>query len=161
MKTVPFAPHVARVQAWWLDRAPRERVLLAVLGVVATLALLIVLVVKPLQAARGQAMADIRTYETLSAGLAASGGRPAAGPVRSGPVAQILTTTAAGFGLTVQRVEPEGDRTRVVMDAVPYDAVLRWLADLESGGGLTLSEVRLDRGGAAGQVNVQLVVQGS
>ncbi|HEX8447162.1 MAG TPA: type II secretion system protein GspM [Sphingomonas sp.] len=159
---IPFEPHVARVRSWWTARSTRERALLAALGAVAVIALLLVLVVKPLQAARGQALADIRTYETLSAGLTAAGSsaRPAA-PGRSGPVAQILTTTAAGFGLTVQRVEPEGGQTRVVMDGVPYDAVMRWLADLETGGGVTIAEVRLDRADAAGQVNVQVVVQGS
>ncbi|GGE79755.1 MULTISPECIES: type II secretion system protein GspM [Sphingomonas] len=158
---IPFEPYVVRGRSWWMDRSPRERVMLAVLGGVAVIALMLVLVVKPLQAARGQALADIRTYETLSAGLVAAGPavRPA-GTARTGPVAQILTTTAAGFGLTVQRVEPEGGRTRVVMDGVPYDATIRWLADLETGGGVTLAELRLDRGTAPGTVNVQLVVQG-
>jgi general secretion pathway protein M len=160
--TPPFAAQAAQVRGWWQARAPREQVLLAVLGAVALVAALLVLVVKPLQAARAQALTDIRTYEALSAGLATVGpGVQPAAPTRSGPPAQILTTTAAGFGLTVQRVEPEGDRTRLVMDGVPYDAVMRWLADLETGGGLRLTEVRLDRGAAPGQVNVQLVVQGS
>ena len=156
---MPFASHVARARSWWNGLSSREQVLIGVLGAVAVIAALLMLVVKPLQAARAQALADIRTYETLSAGLNAGGAAPA-GPVRSGPVAQILTTTAAGFGLTVQRVEPEAGRTRVVMDGVPYDAVMRWLADLETGGGVTLAEVRIDRGAAAGQVNVQAVVQG-
>lgn len=158
---IPFEPYVLRTRSWWGGLSTRERVLLAVLGGVAAIALMLVLVVKPLQAARAQALADIRTYETLSAGLTAAGGsaRPA-GPGRSGPVAQILTTTAAGFGLTVQRVEPEAGRTRVVMDGVPYDAAMRWLADLETGGGVTLAEVRIDRGTTPAQVNVQTVVQG-
>lgn len=156
---IPFEPYVTRGRSWWGGLSLRERMLLGVLGGLAIVAALLVLVVRPLQAAKAQALADIRTYETLSAGLRVAGVR-SAGPVRSGPVAQILTTTAAGFGLAVQRVEPEAGVTRVVMDGVPYDAVMRWLADLETGGGVTLSEVRIDRGAAGGQVNVQAVVQG-
>ena len=153
-------PYWVRGRGWWLERSERERMLLGGLAAVALVALILTLIVNPLQTARAKALADIRTYETLSASLRAAGPNLAQpGVRRTGSASEIVTTSAASFGLTIQRIEPEEGRTRVVMEQVPYDNVVGWLADLERTSDLTIVEVRLDRGTIGGRVSAQVVVQ--
>ena len=52
---------------WWAGLSLQERVLVGVLATLLGLAVLIYGVVKPLQAARADAIADIRGFETLNA----------------------------------------------------------------------------------------------
>jgi general secretion pathway protein M len=52
---------------------PRERMMLGVLGALLLAAVLVFGVIKPLQSARAEALADIRTYETLTARIRAAG----------------------------------------------------------------------------------------
>ena len=159
MKGFPIEPYAARGRSWWDARPEREQRLLAILGAIAAIALLIVLVVRPLQAARARALADIRTYETLSAGLRAAGpdiGRRAA--LGRGSLSTAVTGSAATAGLTIQRLEPEGGRTRVVIENASYDSIVAWLSELERSGGVRIAEVKLDRRPTAGMVGAQLLL---
>jgi general secretion pathway protein M len=157
-RLIVLDPYRVRAVAFWMERAPRERVLLAALGALAIVALLLTLVVRPLQAARAQALADIRTYETLNAGLRAAGTNAAAGPRRTGSATEIATASSASFGLAITRIEPEGSGVRVTLDNAPYDAVVNWLADLARTSDLRAADVRLERRPVAGAVNAQILL---
>lgn len=121
--------------AWWQARSVREQWLLGILGGVALAALLLVAVVKPLQAMRGEALADLRTWQSLATRLRAAGAVGAGRPMRSGDTATILSAAATAQGLA-PRIAADG--TATIADA-PYDAMLRWIADVEA-----TSPLRLD-----------------
>lgn len=145
------------IRSWWGERSERERILLAALGAVAAVALVLLLIVRPLQAARADALADIRTYETLSARLRAAGPGIGRTPYGDGSLSAAVTGSAATAGLTVQRLDPEGGQTRVVIADASYDAVVAWLAELDRGG-VRIEEVRIERRPAAGMVGAQVLV---
>jgi general secretion pathway protein M len=125
---------------WWQARSVREQWLLGILGGVALVALLLVAVVKPLQAARGAALADIRTYQSLATRLRANADAgTAARPMRTGDTAAILSAAAAAQGLAPQIA---ADGTATLADA-PYDATLRWISDVEATSALRLDTLAL------------------
>lgn len=160
MKLGSLAPWWDRGTAWWSDRSQREQRLLSVLAIIGTVALLLVAVVRPLETARARATADIRTYDMLALRLRAAG--PGLGAAaRRGPPASVVAASAGATGVVVQRVEPEGGRLTVVLADAPFDAVLRFVADLERTSALRISEARLDASaGGPGLVSARFVLAG-
>ncbi|ODP39428.1 type II secretion system protein GspM [Sphingomonas turrisvirgatae] len=145
-----------RAELWWSGLTTRERWLVGTLGGLLAALILVFGVVKPLQAARAQALADIRTYETLTARVRAAGvlvpagARPAQ---RSEPPAQAVQNIAREAGLTAA-VAP--DMTTTLAEA-PYEAVLGWIANVERTTSLRARRVELRRGAAAGRVLATVV----
>lgn len=146
-----------RARTWWDGLSSREKVLVGTLGVLLALAILVYGVVKPLQAARADAMADIRTYETLNARIRAAGtlGPPAGPPPRTGAPVDMLTQSAAGFGITPQ-VEATPAGVRATVADGDYAAVVNWMADVARTTPLTATRVDLRRLGTAGRVWAQV-----
>ena len=146
-----------RLRTWWSDLSPRERVLVGTLGALLAVAILVYGVIRPLQASRAQSFADIRTYETLNARIAAAGtlGPPAGPPPRSGAPGDMLTQSAQGFGLQVQVEATPGGVRATVPDAA-YDAVVNWMADVARTTPLTATRVDLQKRGSPGRVFAQV-----
>lgn len=155
-----LTPYLARLSVWWDGLSMRERVLVGTLGAILAAVLLTYGVVKPLQAARAQAFADIRTYETLNARLRAAGPNlKAAAPQRTGPPADVVTQSASGFGFAVQASPaPAGAGVAVTATGLPYDAAIGWIADVERSTPLRAGRVLLIRAGP-GRVDVQASFQ--
>lgn len=143
-----------RFDAWWSGLTRRERWLVGGLAGLLAALILIFLVIKPLQAARAQALADIRTYETLNARTRAAGTLASAGatPRRQGPPLQIAQSSAASFGLTAT-AEPVAGGVRVAIADGTYDSMLAWLADLATTSSLRTRQVAIRPGGAPGRVS--------
>lgn len=149
-----------RARSWWDALSARERVLVGVLGTLLALAILVCGIVRPLQAARADALADIRTYETLNARIRAAGTlAPAGPPPRTGPAADIVAQSAGGFGLTV-RTEPVAGGVRVTVADASYDAVVNWMADVARTSGLVATRVDVVRGAAPGRVRATVEYRG-
>lgn len=145
---------LARLTHWWNGLSARERVLVGTLGVILALVVLVYGVVKPLQAARADAIADIRTYETLNARLRAAGPRVQAQmPTRTGTPAEIVTQSAASVGVAVQATPTASGVDATVADAT-YDAVMQWIADVGRTSRLAARSVRITRA-APGRVSAQ------
>lgn len=142
-----------RLVLWWQNAAPRERWLVGVMGVLLALVVLVYGVVKPLQAARADALADIRTYETLTARIRAAGTltTPRTGPRREGSPAKVASDAASGFGLAVTPQDVAGG-VRVTIADAPYESVMAWLGDLSASSNLRVRRLDLRRGTVAGRV---------
>lgn len=147
---------LVRFDHWWSGLTQRERVLLSVLGLLLAGAVLVYGVVKPLQSARAEAVADIRTYETLTARIrAASTLTTARTQRRQGPPAQVVSASASGFGLVVApQLVPGGVRVSVA-DA-SYDSLMAWLADLSATSDLRVRGLTIQRRPAAGRVSASV-----
>ena len=148
-------PMFARIGAWWEGLSNRERWMVGGLGLFLAALILIYGVVKPLQAARADALQQIRTYETLNARIRAAGSLSATPPpaMQSGPASDILTASAQRFGIDAAISETE-QGIRVEIAQAKYDNVLAWIADLASTSGLNLTRLDMKRGAAPGQVSV-------
>ncbi|MBN2971093.1 type II secretion system protein M [Roseomonas aeriglobus] len=155
-------PTIERIRVWWVGLTPRERLLIGTLGALLTFAILVFGVVKPLQASRAESLADIRTYETLMARVNAA---PALGPQATGPqprtgtAAEIVTQSAASFGLQVQ-VEATPTGVRATVADAPYDAVVNWMADIARTSTLAATRVDIQKRPTPARVFAQIEYRG-
>lgn len=151
---------LARFDGWWSGLSHRERVLLGVMAVLLFVVVAVFGVVKPLQAARAEALQDIRTYETLTARIRAAGTlAPATAPMRTGAPIEIIAGSAQSFGLAVQASPTADGAVQAVIADGSYDAILGWVADLGATSALRLRTADLRRGTAPGRVGATLVFQ--
>lgn len=151
-RTPTFEAWIIRFDAWWAARSQRERVMLGVLAALLLGVLLVYGVVKPLQAARAQALADIRTAETYNARLRAAGTLAPSRAPRTGPPLRVVGDAAIGAGLTARtETIPTGIRATIADGS--YDAVIGWLADIGSTSRLRVVRVSLKRLPAPGHVS--------
>ncbi|WP_033921349.1 type II secretion system protein GspM [Sphingomonas sp. 37zxx] len=140
-----------RLDSWWSGLTQRERILVAVLGALLAGVVLVYGVVKPIQAARAQAQADIRTYETLNARIRAAGTLTPGGTRREGPPEAIVTGAAEGFGLVPTVTPIEGGVRAVVTDA-SYDNVVGWIAEVSRSSALGVVRTDIVRRPTPGHV---------
>ena len=154
-----FQPAWAKTVAWWQARGSREQWLLGILAGLLALWLLAVTVILPIQRARASALADIRTYETLTARLHSAGTIGATPQTQaSGPPNMILSNTASQFGI-VPVINNDVSGLRVMVADAPYDAVMRWIAAVEQSSSIRVTKMRLARRPASGFVSAELMVR--
>lgn len=151
-RTPTFEAWLIRFDAWWAERSQRERVLLGTMGALLLAVVLVFGVIKPIQSARAQAFAHIRTAETLSAHLRAAGSLRPAAPRRVGPPEAMVNMSAASVGLSVQTASIPGGVRATIADA-NYDSVLNWLADMAATTPLATRKVAIKRLPAQGHVS--------
>jgi general secretion pathway protein M len=159
MMIARLEPYWARGAGWWNERSQREQILLGALAALVMAALLLVLVIRPLEAARTRAAANIRTYEMLATRLRAGGPGPVTA-TRKGTPSQIISDIATAGGLNVQRIEPEGGRLRVVFADASFEAVLHWVSDVERTSPLRISEAQIERSASGSGVAAQFLLAG-
>lgn len=145
-----------RLDNWWSGLSRRERILVSVLGTLLVFAALVFGVIKPLQAARADALADIRTYETLSARVRAAGTLTTTRTQRrQGPPAQVASSSATSLGLVVTPEAIPGGIRVTIADA-SYDTLMAWLADLGASSDLRIRRVSIQRRPTAGRVSASV-----
>jgi len=152
-------PAWQKTVAWWNARNVREQWLIGVTLALLIVWLLVTAIILPIQRTRAAALADIRTYESLSARIRGAGGlgdRPAQPQAGESPTA-ILSATAAPYGI-VPVINSEAAGLRVTVADAPYDGLIRWIAAVEQSSPLRVVKMRLTRGPASGLVSADLTV---
>jgi len=147
---------------WWNGRAPRERLLLAIM-----LALLAAVagwlgVLRPLEsglrgAMRANAEAAERHADVARKVDWLKGGQDRAARAPSSlPVDQIVGQSAGEAGFTLDRVQAQGrDRVDITIATARPTALLGWIAALE-GQGIAVDKALISPSGATGTVSAQL-----
>ena len=160
--------YLARFRAWWATLAERERRVLAVGAVVVGLTVLYLGVWEPVAQAqrdRERALEDARALATMLETLAvevqrgrgAGGGTAGAGQSLLSVVDQSRRASALTKPPT--RLQPEGDATvRIWLDDVPFDALLRWLGDLQARYGVRVDAADIERQSGQGLVSARLTL---
>jgi len=157
----------ARLLEWWGARAPRERAVLAAAAAALALASLWAYVWIPLAADRArladalprlraaarELARDAAEVERLRAAVRARGAVTApAGAIEE-------TLKGAGLGDGYAGVAALGDgRVQVSLRAVPFDALVRALAQLTEAHGLAVESIALKASGEPGKVQVETLV---
>lgn len=155
---------------WYLGLAPRERLVVAVGGVVVALLLFWGLVLSPIygaSAAAAQRVDDKRaTLAFLRDAAAELAGAPAMGagaPDLSGQSLVVVvdrSARSAGLGAALTRNQPVGDDgIRVRLENASFDALAGWLGALSSGSGLTIESASFERAPDEGRVNASLTLR--
>ncbi|WP_066800564.1 type II secretion system protein GspM [Sphingomonas soli] len=144
---------LARFGIWWSALSHRERILTGTMAALIAAVVLVYGVIKPLQAARADAIADIHTYETLNARILAAGTLTRT-PVarRQGEPLKVASDAAASLGLAATPEATAGGVRVVVADA-SYDNLMAWLADLAATSDLRATRATIQRGNAPGRVS--------
>ncbi len=157
---------------WWAGLAPRERIiLLAGMGVLGLL-IIWLLIVEPVINKRADLRQEVMQLTTdhtwmqqaalevrRRAGMQ-SNGQASAG-IAGGSVLTLIEVSANASGLkeSMERVQPEGEGARLWFDAVAFDALVRWLAELEQRQGLMVSQLSVDAGAEPGVVSARVLVE--
>lgn len=148
----------ARVQLWWTQRTARERLLIGSIALALGGYLVAVWAVQPVLAARADAVATIAQMDRAIAQLASSPAAVAAAASRPDQPVTIVTETAVEFGMTIRRIETDAVGARLSIEDAAFDDVLRWIDGLESGHGLRVVAIEMDRRPEPGMVAASLTV---
>lgn len=143
-----------RLRGWWGGLSPRERWLVGTLGALPGLLILVFGIVQPLQTARAQALADIRTYETLTARVRAAGTLVAPGSQpapRPGAPVEAAQAAARERGVAVT-LAPVATGLGGQLTDTAYENLIGWIADVEQTTPLRLRRADLRPGSAPGRV---------
>jgi type II secretory pathway component PulM len=155
------------MKAWFLGLNERER--LIVLGGAATVLLFVVwyFLVVPLRGGASELRADVTDKQRLlldvrrAAAIAPEAAAPAAGGSGQSLVV-LIDSTAQGFGLDLPRKRPDGaDGINVSFQSVSFDALLRWLIELDATHGVRVESASFSSARERGLVNGQLFLRRS
>lgn len=120
----------------------------------------------PINGARSAAEDRIRVYRTVveatrSFNSLQAGGLQAAAKAQPdrGPIATRVTSSAEDAGLSLRRLEPEGDRLRVSLEDSEFNGVVAWISRLEADEGLILVSAEIERRIEPGVVSARLLLQ--
>jgi len=159
------------MKAWWAGLAPRERRILVLGAVALCLILAWIAVWEPLLQGRSALRSDVARLSAEAVWMeqvaddvrrrARLEQRAPALPGAGGSVLTLIevSANAAGLRSALTRVQPEGEGARLIMDAVGFDALMGWLAELELRQGLRVSELMIEGQQAAGQVSARLLLE--
>lgn len=158
----------------FLALQPRERAIVSAGTVVVVLTLAYLLVWEPLAEShrqRVQALESSRLLairlEQAAAQLQRAGG-PAGGASQAGRGLSLMAAVDQAskqgtLGRSPTRIQPEGDReVRVWFEDVSFDALVRWLAELQGRYGVSVQTLDVEPQATPGKVNARLsLVRGS
>jgi general secretion pathway protein M len=158
--------YLERFRTWWSGLAERERQVLAVGAVALGLILAYLLVWEPLAGARQQQQTDLQAARALAgqleslAPLAPRGGAAAVSGAGQSLLAVIdQTRKTSAITKPPSRLQPQGDDTvRIWLEDVPFDALLRWLGELQARYGVRVDDADIERESGPGLVNARLTL---
>lgn len=162
--------YLTQLREWFLALAPRERVMVAVAAVFSVFTLLYLGLWEPLANAhykRAEALKASRALASRLEVIAAeaarhggAGGGSAANRSLSLLAAVDQSSKLGGtLGKPPSRLQPEGDNeVKVWIEAANFDALVRWIAELETRYGVSAQTVDIDKESAPGSVNARLTL---
>ena len=148
------------MKGWFERLSQREKVLvIAVLPLILAYALYQFAWV-PLDAHRYGQRSQIADYQrVVEAAALFETEVVAVAPQNDTPIATRITGTADAAGLPLRRIETEGQGMRVLLDDVPFAALMLWLAELETTQGVSARAVEINRRPAPGMVSARLLLE--
>jgi general secretion pathway protein M len=152
---------------WYDGREPKEKPIIAGLVLLVGLSLIWLLVWKPLSDWRdlsenrytnARSVWDWVQANESQARQAAQGAARGSGQPRS--LLPVITRAANTHGLKLNRLQPEADGgVSVVLQAQSFNAMLKWLDELDRQHKVNVQRVSLDAEGKPGLINAQLRLQ--
>jgi general secretion pathway protein M len=128
------------IKQWYLQLSERERILVICASAVSIVVLFYYLLWSPLHNAVTQQRAALNNEQQLLVWVQEQSNRAqlmrSRGQVTtySGSLTQLVNQTTRSANISVSRLQPQDDELQVWIDEVPFNALMRWLADLEQRG---------------------------
>ncbi|WP_336960042.1 type II secretion system protein M [Sphingobium aquiterrae] len=154
----------ASFKSWWAERNPRERVLVAVAGLLLAIVILWLGVARPVESGIRSAVEahDIALDRNaaIRSRVAVLKGVPRAPSGASlGPIDQFIGQSAGEAGFTLERNQPQGaGRVEIAIASARPRALFGWLAALE-GQGLSVETLTVQPSPSGGTVSVQATLK--
>jgi general secretion pathway protein M len=150
------------VNNWWSGLAGREQRLVSIATVVLSIGVLYWLIWQPLHQAidtkttalsQGQ-LQLMQLQQALPQLQQASANQGRTG----GSLAQIVTNSSRSYNITVSRMQPQNDQLQLVLEDLPFEQLLRWLAQLQTTNGVKLVSLDVSNTDSSGIVRVRRMV---
>lgn len=160
--------YLTQFKEWFAALAPRERVMVAVAGVFTVFTVLYLGLWEPLANAhekRAEALKASRALasrlEVIAAEAARHQGNGGAAANRNLSLLSAVdqASKSGTLGKPPSRLQPEGENeVKVWIEAANFDALVRWIAELETRYGVSAQTVDVDKESAPGTVNARLTL---
>lgn len=145
---------IYRLSDYWQQRNSRERLLLSILGLLLIVLIFYSLCWQPLQQAIAQQNRQIEQHRYHLMLLKHSPQRQNKNSKQS--VEQILRSSAAQQAITIQNTtSPDGNKSSVTVETLPFTQLLSWLWLLEKEHGIQVITLELQAAAQTGWVNVR------
>lgn len=154
---------------WFMQRQPRERVVLAVGAAAILCALCYVLLFAPLGSAVTarakrieQKQNDLLWMQSVAPQLAAFSANPVMRNSSGESMVVLVANTASNSNVAAALTgqTPDGPNgVRVRFEGVPFDALVLWLGALQKDYGIRITAAELSRTAQSGQVNASLSLE--
>lgn len=155
--------NLARLQQWYSARERREQIILGIGAAIVGVTLLYLLIWEPVAKAHAHRVRDLDSARDLAIKIESLAGQAGNGAVsaqhsNASLLSAVDQATKSGvLNKPVTRLQPEGDtEVRVWFDAVSFDALMRWVAQLRTSEGIVVKTAQIEKGQTAGTVNAQL-----
>lgn len=155
------------IRQWFSRFTGREQV--SLLALAAALAVFVAyhLIWSPVVAARDEMarrnLASAESLQRVSGMVSEIAQRRESGdsPAQGRSITALVNQSSLEQGLTVTRLQPNSrGEVQVRFEAAAFDALMRWLYQLESGEGALVTELSLSESGTPGRVNATVRVAG-
>lgn len=151
---------------WYEGREPGEKPVIAGVVALVAISLLWLMIWKPLadwrdfSANRYVNAQSVWDWMQANEADARQTARGAAGGAATRSLLPVITRAANSHGLRLNRLQPESDGgVSVVLQAQSFNAMLKWLDELEQQHKVIVQRVSLDAEGKPGLINAQLRLQ--
>lgn len=150
---------MAPLRQRWLLLAPREQQALKVLGICMAVLVLVYGIWLPsrhaAQNARAKYSSNLELLQSIQGNASQFSGSHSTG---TGSVLSVVSHAAGVQGLTLSRIEPEGEElTRVWLERADFNTVATWLATLSTQG-IKLKEFQAEKQSDGKGVSARLVL---
>ncbi|MFT5788586.1 MAG: general secretion pathway protein M [Shewanella sp.] len=151
------------IKVWWAGLVLREKQMVSACGVVLVLGILYWGIWTPIANAESNAQRNLEgqlstlNYVKQTANRIEGLKQTSQGSAFTGSLSATVNQTAGSFGLTITRMQPQGNKIQVWMDEVPFETLLSYLYELVQNQGLSLESLDLAESDTPGFVNVRRI----
>ncbi|OUL57387.1 type II secretion system protein GspM [Pseudoalteromonas ulvae] len=151
-----------QVVKYWQSLNTKEQKLLSIAGGVFVLFVLVMGVIRPLNAALAKAEKELASQQQLAVWLQTSIQKIKASNPRavssSASLSSLVNTSKNRYNITINRMQPKDDSLRVSIDTVEFNKLVDWLAELTAQHGVMITNVELSKHDNPGFVKVNRLV---
>ncbi|MGQ8366506.1 type II secretion system protein GspM [Glaciecola sp. 1036] len=128
------------LKQWFKNLSERERYLVIGAGIMTLVALFYLVIWAPLNNAIDTNRAGLNSDRELNTWLEEQANRAILlrqgnqSQSFSGSLTQVINQTTRNAGISVSRMQPQGEELQVWIDAVPFNDLMQWLNNLEQRG---------------------------
>lgn len=155
---------MSAIRTWWTELSARERVLVAIMGVLIAIVIVWLGIARPVESALDNARtrqaealdrnvairAKVKALQTIPARRASSA---------AGPLDQTVGQSAGEEGFTLERTQAQGEgRVEIAIASARPTALFGWLAKLEAQG-VVVDTLTVQPAPTAGTISVRAVLK--